>query len=107
MLRIVLGLAAVATTALALATTGSARPQTTPPTLVGTVGPGFTITLKRNGVLVKTLTHGTYKFVIHDLASIHSFSLKGPAGFTMRAFTTVPFTGTKTVTLALKAGAYK
>jgi hypothetical protein len=76
------------------------------PTLRGTVGPGYTITLKQNSTAVKTLKAGKYKFVIADKASIHAFSLDGPHGFA-KDFTTIPFTGTKTVTLNLKAGKYK
>ena len=80
--------------------------RTAAPTLTGTVGPGFTITLKMNGQVVKSLKAGTYKLVIQDKASIHAFSLDGPNGFA-KDFTTVPFVGTKTVTLTLKKGAYK
>jgi hypothetical protein len=105
MLRIALGTAAAAAVAAALATAGSAGSRLRP-TLVGTVGPGFTIALKRNGALVKTLKAGTYELVIHDKASIHAFSLDGPNGFA-KDFTTVPFVGSKTFTLKLKAGAYK
>jgi plastocyanin len=78
----------------------------TVPTLKGTDGPGFTITLKQNGKAVKTLKAGTYKFVVADRSSIHAFDLDGPHGFA-KDFTTVPFVGTKTVTLKLKAGSYK
>jgi len=88
----------------ALAFASSASAST--PTLTGTVGPGFTITLKQSGKVVKTLKAGTYKLVIHDEAPIHAFSLDGPNGFA-KDFTTVPFTGTKTFTLKLKAGKYK
>jgi plastocyanin len=80
--------------------------QSAAPTLVGTVGPGFTINLKQAGKSVKTLKAGTYKFVIHDKASIHSFAMDGPNGFE-KDFTKVPFVGTKTVTVKLKAGKYK
>jgi plastocyanin len=91
--------------AAALTATALAR-QSSTPTLVGTVGPGFTITLTRNGKVVKTLTHGTYNLVIHDKASIHAWSLDGPHGFA-KDFTKVPFVGTKTFTVVLKAGKYK
>jgi plastocyanin len=80
--------------------------QSATPTLIGTVGPGFTINLKQAGKAVKTLKAGTYKFVIHDKASIHSFAMDGPNGFA-KDFTQVPFVGTKTVTVKLKAGKYK
>ena len=52
--------------------------------LTGTVGPGFTITLKKGTAKVKTLKPGSYKII-----------------------TTTPFKGTKTVTVKLKKGTYK
>ena len=97
----------VALFALAAVVTANAlaRPAATP-VLTGTDGPGFTINLKMNGKAVKTLKAGTYKIVVHDKASIHGFSLDGPKGFA-KDISPVPFTGTKTITLALKAGGYK
>jgi plastocyanin len=74
------------------------------PTLTGTVGPGFTITLKKAGVKVTTLKHGTYKFVISDKSSIHNFHLSGPG---VNVKTSVSATGTKTFTVTLKKGTYK
>jgi len=75
------------------------------PKLTGTVGPGFTISLKRGLVPVKQLKAGKYTFVVSDKAAIHSFQIEGPG--LDRAITTVPFVGTKTVTLLLKRGTYK
>src|SRR5690242_13044468 len=95
---VVLGLAA--TTVFA---SGAFAQKSATPTLVGTVGPGFTITLTKGGKAVKKLPHGKYKFVIHDKASIHAFSLDGPKGFA-KDFTAVSFVGTKTTTITLKAG---
>ena len=97
-LMLVLVLGAVAGPATALAR------QSATPTLVGTVGPGFTITLTQNGKAVKTLKRGAYTFVIHDKSSSHAFSLKG-AGLP-KALTQVPFVGDKTATVTLKAGKY-
>ena len=77
--------------------------------LVGVVGlnDSYKITLKTtSGKLVKKLTPGTYKLVIHDDSSSHNYELDGPNGKSW-TFTSVPFTGTKTVTLKLAAGAYK
>ena len=74
------------------------------PKLIGTVGPGFTITLKRNGVRVTKLKPGRYTFVIRDRANEHNFHLRG-AGLN-RTLTSVGFVGTKTVTLRLRAGRY-
>lgn len=97
--------AVLAATALALAAGAVARP-TAKPALVATVGPGFTITVKMNNKVVKTLKAGVYKLVVHDKASIHSFALDGPHGYA-KDFTTVSFVGTKTFTLKLVPGAYK
>ena len=76
------------------------------PTVVGTDGPGFTITLKQGTKVVKTLKAGTYTFVIHDKASVHGWSLDGPNGFA-KDFAKVPFVGSKTFVVKLKAGKYK
>ena len=45
----------------------------------GTDGPGYTITLKKSGKLVKTLKAGSYMFVINDKSNIHGYSLRRPA----------------------------
>ena len=105
MVRKILVLPAVVLAAAAIAGGAFARHAATP-TLVGTDGPGYTITLTMNGKAVKTIKAGTYKVVIHDKASAHGFSLDGPHGFA-KDISPVPFTGTKTVTLKLKAGSYK
>lgn len=100
-------LAAIAAVAAALILTATAFSHATAaPMLVGTVGPSFHITLTKGGKVVKTLKRGSYKFVIHDKASIHAFSLDGPDGFA-HDFTKIPFVGTKTATIKLKAGKYK
>jgi hypothetical protein len=96
---------AVAAAALACAFAADAASAATP-TLVGTVGPSFTITLKMAGKKVQTLKAGTYKLVIDDKAPVHAFSLDGPHGFA-KDFTTVPFVGSKTITLELVPGKYK
>lgn len=97
-------LAAVASLLVLAATAGAA----THPKLIGVVGKngGYTITLTSGGKLVKTLKAGTYTFVIHDDAAIHNYELDGPHGKSWK-FTTVPFVGTKTMTLKLTAGKYK
>jgi hypothetical protein len=98
---------AVAVTAAALTIVGAAlsRANSTP-TLTGTVGPSFKITLKKSGTLVKKLKAGTYKFVINDKSNFHGYSLDGPHGFA-KDFTKIPFVGKKTFTLKLRAGKYK
>jgi hypothetical protein len=100
-------LAAVATVATTLTVAAVAFASTNAkPTLIGTVGPGFTISVTLNGKKVTKVKAGTYKLVIHDKASIHAFSLDGPHGYA-KDFTTVPFVGTKTFTLKLVPGTYK
>jgi plastocyanin len=77
--------------------------QASTPTLKGTVGPGFTITLTMAGKKVAKLKAGTYKVVASDKANIHDFHLKGPG---VDKTTSVAGTGTKTWTLKLKKGKY-
>jgi plastocyanin len=74
------------------------------PTLTGTVGPGFTITLTQGGKSVKSLKAGTYVFKISDKSNIHDFHLTGPG---VNKTTTVSGTGSSTWTLKLKKGTYK
>jgi plastocyanin len=73
------------------------------PTLNGTVGPGFTITLKKGSTKVSKLTAGAYKIVIADKSSIHNFHLKGPG---VDKKTSVGKTGTTTWAVTLKKGKY-
>jgi hypothetical protein len=102
MMRKTIAVAGAAVVCAFAATSASAAT----PTLVGTVGPSFTITLKMAGKKVQTLKAGTYKLVVDDKAPVHAFSLDGPNGFA-KDFTTVPFVGTKTLTLKLVPGKYK
>ena len=74
MKRIYLLLGAVA---VALVATSAATPMALPK-LTGTVGPGFTISLKRGLAPVKLLKAGKYTFVVSDKASIHNFQIEGP-----------------------------
>jgi plastocyanin len=74
-------------------------------TVSGSVGPGFTISLERNGKKVKTLRPTTYKFRIKDKSDIHNFHLKGPG--VNRRITSVDFTGTKSVSIKLRKGTYR
>jgi hypothetical protein len=76
----------------------------TPPRANGTVGPGFTISLKKAGVLARTLKRVRTTFVVADKSSIHDFHLKGPG--LSRVIGGIGFTGTKTVTILLKRGTY-
>ncbi len=93
----------------ALVATGSASSASqATPTLKGTVGPGYTISLKMNGKPVKSLKAGSYSFVVTDKASIHNFVLEKKKGGTFeKELTTVPFTGTKTVKIKLTSGTWQ
>ncbi len=109
MTRYLAALGAVLATTALLAAAAAARGNVTHPKLVGVVGKNdaYVITLKTSaGKLVKTLKADTYTVVIHDDSGIHNFELDGPHGKSW-TFTKVPFTGTKTFTLKLGAGAYK
>jgi len=96
----------LAASALALVVSVSASASAATPKLFGTDGPGYTITLTQGGKKVTKLKAGKYTFVINDRSSSHSFGLDGPKGFA-KDFTSVSFKGTKTFTVALKAGKYK
>ncbi|HEY3542919.1 MAG TPA: hypothetical protein VGK79_10280 [Gaiellaceae bacterium] len=105
MIRKLLAAAATLAATVTVVAAASASPHAKP-TLIGTVGPSFTISVTMNGKKVTNLKAGTYRLVIHDKASIHAFSLDGPHGYA-KDFTTVPFAGTKTFTVKLVAGRYK
>jgi plastocyanin len=83
--------------------------QASTPKLIGTVGPGFTITLKRGTAKVKTLKAGKYVFVITDKASIHDFTIEREKGGPKieKTLTGTSFQGKKTVTVTLKKGSWK
>jgi plastocyanin len=94
----------VALVALALASGAAARPSAAT-TLRGTVGPGFTITLKtQNGAAVKTLKPGTYTIVVRDRSPIHNFHLSGPR---VNKATSVVKTGRTTWTVRFTRGTYR
>ena len=89
-----------AAVALVVPTTATTANEVTL-TLTGTVGPGFTITLKKGATKVRTLKAGMYKIRVADKSNIHDFKLKGS---TRKAITGVAFKGTKTVTVKLNKG---
>ena len=91
--------------ALVVATTAVGGASAATPTLTGTDGPGFTITLTKGGKKATSLKAGPYRLVIRDRSKIHNFVLEGPG--VERDVTTVPFQGTKTVTVKLRPGKYK
>jgi plastocyanin len=83
--------------------------QASTPKLVGTVGPAFSITLKKGTTKVKTLKAGKYLFVISDKASIHNFTIEREKGGPKieKTLTGTMFTGKKTVAMTLKKGTWK
>jgi plastocyanin len=95
-------LLAVVTGALAVAVPSQAAAVK----LTGTVGPGFTITLKKAGKKVTRLPHGTYSITVSDKSNIHNFHLRGP-GRVNKEITAIGFVGTKTVVVRLVKGTYK
>ena len=106
MVRTTLAAGAVAALTLAFGATAFARADAT--RLKGTVGPGFTISLTKNGHKVRTLKAGTYTFVVADKAAIHNFVLEQEKGGKFeKTLTGVSFMGTKTVTIKLRAGKWK
>ena len=56
----------------------AASPATAATKLVATVGPSFTITLKKAGKKVTTLPAGAYTITVQDRSGFHNFSLSGP-----------------------------
>ena len=95
---------ALALAMLAVAVT-SAVPAGAARTLSGTVGPGFTISLKSGGKKVKSVRAGSYKFRISDRSDIHNFHLTGPG--VNRRITGIDFEGTKSRTIRLRKGTYR
>lgn len=87
---------------LGVASGGAATAQT--PTLHGTVGPEFTITLQdEQGNRVTKLDPGTYVVEVEDLSDVHTFHLEGP-GVDER--TEVEFTGKVRWTVTFRDGTY-
>ena len=77
------------------------------PTLVGTVGPGFTIDLQdANGKHVDVLTAGTYTLLVHDLSDVHNFALGSQTTNTRILTGSVEGVGDETYTLDLAPGRY-
>jgi plastocyanin len=81
----------------------SAGAKTTAGKLVGTVGPGYTITLTQGGKKVSKLKAGAYVITIADKAGNHNFRLKGPG---LNKATSVGAKGTFTWKVTLKKGKY-
>ena len=92
----------VATTTVALAAVAPA--QAALPKLSAAVGPGFDITLKRNGAKVTRIAPGKYTLIVADKSSIHNFHLVGPG---VRIDSGIGRTGTTIYTVALRKGTYR
>jgi plastocyanin len=101
MRKLVASLAIFAAALVFSATAGAAAKAKT---LTATTGPGFTISLKSGGKLVKTLPAGSYTIVVHDKSNIHNFHLTGPG---VNKKTSVTAVGTTTWHVKLKKGTYK
>lgn len=83
----------------------SVTAQAAPQKLVGTVGPGDTISLKTAaGKRVTGLTRGTYTLTVNDRSDEHNFVVKGPG--VSKSVTSVGFVGRKTVTVRFGSGKY-
>jgi len=97
------GLLAAALTVVATSLTGAAAGAPAA-TLSGSVGPGFTISLKNaDGTAVSHLDPGSYAITVDDQGSIHNFHLSGP-GVDMA--TDITGTGTTAWTVNLVNGTY-
>ena len=99
--RATFAVVALAATALFAASSASAATRT----LSGTVGPGFTISLKYKGKKVRSLPAGRYRIRVTDRADIHNFHIRGPG--VNRVITGVDFEGTKSRTFRLRKGTYR
>ena len=101
--RLSLSIPPMALLVAALVAVGSA--SAAPKTVNGTVGPGFTISLKLGGKKVTKLKPTTYRFRVTDKSSMHNFHIFGPG--VNKVITGVGFNGTKTATIKLRKGTYR
>ena len=85
----------------ALAAVSVARPSAT--ALVGTVGPGFSIKLTKDGQAVKNLPPGDYTITVTDLSEEHDFHL---AGGGISKATSIEGMGTETWDVTLTQDSY-
>jgi plastocyanin len=89
---------------VALAIGGSVAVAQAATTLNATVGPGFTIGMKKGSSKVTSLRAGSYTIKVSDKSNIHNFHLTGPG---VNKKTGVPSTGTTTWNVTLKKGTYR
>jgi hypothetical protein len=98
------GLTVLAASAALVLVPGAAPAPAQAVPLLGTVGPGFTITLAdAAGRLVTQLDPGAYELTVRDLSDEHNFRLFGPG---VEEFTQVETTGTVTWTVTFREGRY-
>ena len=103
-MRRILIVAAVAASAVATLALGSLA-RAGSQQLEGSVGPGFSISLKdAGGASVAHLEPASYGLQVADLSDEHNFHLQGPGGVDVS--TDVEGLGTKTFTLTLVDGVY-
>ena len=84
-----------------LAVSAPAFGKATP--LAATVGPSFTISVKKAGTRVTTLRRGAYTFVVSDRSDLHNFRLRGPG---VNRATGIAFVGRRNWTVTLRPGRY-
>lgn len=97
-------LVASAAAAIALLSVSNGLGSSSAPTLKGSVGPGFTISLTQNGHRVTNVKAGMYRLVITDRSPEHNFVLRGPGA--TRSLTSVGATGSRTIMVKLTKGSW-
>lgn len=80
----------------------AAKPKPTP--LAASVGPGFTISLKKAGAKVTSVKPGAYLIRVSDKSAFHNFHITGPG---VNKATAVGFAGSKSFPVTLRAGTYR
>jgi hypothetical protein len=101
------GILAAAGATLALAWSGVAGGRGQVTRLRGTVGPGFAISLTKNGERVTRLVPGAYRIVVADRSVIHNFKLEKSGGAFERSVTSIAFKGSKSITVRLTSGRWE
>ena len=97
-------ISALVVVAVSIPTAATGSSQAPNVTLTGTVGPGFTISLRNaDGSAVRHLDPGTYEIAVTDQSIEHNFHLTGPG---VDNFTEVETIGTTTWTLTFTDGTY-
>src|SRR3982751_1227304 len=94
----------VAACLVAAAASSPGRTSASEQQLVGSVGPGFVITLEdASGAKVTHLDPGSYTLVVHDKSELHNFHLVGPG---LDVATDVLAIGDKTFAITVTDGVY-